>query len=72
MPLPTVILIAPALPPVDVPEPIEMEPLLPELVVPLLNERRPLEPALPAFMVFTITSFTSVSKESISENLVVI
>ena len=42
-------LIAPDLPPVDAPLPIEIEPDVPELAVPELNVSKPLTPLSPAF-----------------------
>ena len=42
-------LIAPDLPPVDAPLPIEMAPDVPELDVPELNASKPLMPLSPAF-----------------------
>ena len=49
MPLPTLILMAPPLPPVDAAEPIEIAPEVPELDVPELNTSIPLVPLCPAF-----------------------
>ena len=48
LPLPTVMLIPPPLPPVAAPEPIEMEPDVPELDVPELNTNTPDTPLSPA------------------------
>jgi hypothetical protein len=42
-------LIAPPLPPVAAPEPIDTEPLVPELDVPELKTSRPLTPFVPLF-----------------------
>jgi hypothetical protein len=42
-------LIAPPVPPVAAPEPIETEPVVPELVVPELKTSTPLAPLAPAF-----------------------
>jgi hypothetical protein len=44
-------LIAPALPPVAAPVPIEIEPLVPELDVPELKTSTPLTPLSPLFAV---------------------
>ena len=51
VPLPTVRVIAPPLPPVAAPEPIETLPLSPLVVVPELNTRAPLIPVEPALEV---------------------
>ena len=47
-------LIAPALPLVAAPVPMEIEPLLPELVVPELNTSTPLTPVAPALAVLML------------------
>ena len=51
MPLPTLILMLPPLPPVDAADPIEIEPVVPELEVPELKMSRPLTPLCPALVV---------------------
>ena len=55
-PLPTVMLIAPPLPPVAAADPIEMEPDDPELDVPELKIRVPLTPLAPALAVRMTTA----------------
>ena len=49
LPLPTVMLTAPPVPPEDAADPIEIEPVPPELDVPELKLSRPLVPSTPAF-----------------------
>jgi hypothetical protein len=41
---------------VEIPDPIVTDPLFPELVVPETNERRPLAPDVPAFIVLMVTA----------------
>ena len=56
LPLPTVMLIAPPLPAVELEDPIEIEPDVPELDVPELNTNTPLTPFAPALAVRIVTA----------------
>jgi hypothetical protein len=55
-PLPTVILMAPALPPIADQDPMDTEPELPQVDVPLLNLSIPLAPPSPEFAVRRTTA----------------
>jgi hypothetical protein len=54
--MPTVMLIAPPLPPVAAPEPIDTDPVVPELEDPELNTNMPLVPSSPAFADLIVTA----------------
>ena len=56
LPLPTVMLTAPPVPPEDAADPIEIDPVVPELDVPELKLSRPLVPSTPAFADLMITA----------------